>query len=114
MIDTDVLIEYVKGNCELSYAQVFISEITLYEFIRGTKNVEKAKEILEDAFVVVFHDNEIIRKASEIWVSLKKRGMLIDDRDILIASTAIAKGLPLMTGNRRHFERLVDFGLNLK
>ena len=37
LIDTDVLIDYVKGRCELPIA-VYISEITLYEFIRSCKD----------------------------------------------------------------------------
>ncbi len=66
LIDTDILIEYVKGNLELPYTQIFITEITLYEFIRGTKDIEKAKKILEEGFSVIFHDNAIIQKASKI------------------------------------------------
>ena len=113
LIDTDVLIEYVKGNLELPYTQVFITEITLYEFIRGTKDIKRAKKILEESFNVIFHDNTIIQKASEIWASLKKSGQLIDDRDLLIAATSITNDLPLMTRNKKHFERLKAFGLKL-
>ena len=47
-MDTDVLIEHVKGNLELPYPQIFITEVTLYEFIRGTKDIERAKKILEE------------------------------------------------------------------
>ncbi|RLG58511.1 MAG: type II toxin-antitoxin system VapC family toxin [Candidatus Hydrothermarchaeota archaeon] len=113
LIDTDVLIDYVKGKQELPPLQLYLSEITLYEFIRGTKDIAKAKSILEDCFVIIFHDNSIIKKASEIWVSLKNKGEILDDRDIMIASTAIAKKLPLLTRNKKHYNRLEKFGLVL-
>ena len=38
LVDTDVLIDYVKGRCELPIAEVYISEITLYDFIRDCKD----------------------------------------------------------------------------
>gem|GEM_PF-3590547 len=36
LIDTDILIEYIKGRLELPKLPIYISEITLYEYIRGT------------------------------------------------------------------------------
>lgn len=111
LVDTDVLIEYVKGLKELPVSQLFISEITLYEFIRGTREIGEAKKLLEEGFAVIYHNNSIVLKASEIWKYLKRKGMLIDDRDILIGATAISKNLPLLTNNVRHYERLKEFGL---
>jgi len=113
LVDTDVLIDYTKGLIDLPKKRLYISEITLYEFIRGCKDVKEAKSLLESAFVVVFHDNDVILKASEIWIELKKSGKLIDERDLLIASVAIAKGMYLMTRNVKHFKRLERFGLKL-
>ena len=114
MIDTDILIDYVKGRQELPDIRIFISEVTLYEFIRGTKDIPEAKKLIEEGFIIPYHNNQIIRKASEIWVSTKKTGEMIDDRDILIAAVAITKQIPLFTRNVKHYERLNKFGLNLK
>lgn len=111
LVDTDVLIDYTKGLVDLPKKQLYISEITLYEFIRGCKDVREAKALLESVFVVVFHDNDVLIKASEIWKELKKSGKLIEERDILIASVAIAKGFKLLTRNVKHFKRLEEFGL---
>jgi len=60
---------------------------------------------------VIFNDNSIIKKASEIWISLKKSGELIDDRNLLIASVAIDKNLKLLTRNIKHYKKLERFGL---
>ena len=74
---------------------------------------KRQKSLLEEAFVVIFHDNEVLTKAGEIWIELKKSGELIDDRDVLIASVAITKNIPLLTRNVKHFKRLERFGLKL-
>ncbi len=111
LIDTDVLIDYVKGLRDLPSKRLYITEIVMYEFIRGTENVDEAKRILEEGFIVIFHDNEIIAKAAKIWVELRKNGKMLDDRDVLIASSAIVKDLHLLTKNLRHYKRLERFGL---
>jgi len=114
LIDTDVLIEYVKGKIELPEDNVYyISEITLYEFIRGTKDPSEAKKILEEEFIVIWNDNRIIETASVIYRKLRKDGKQLSDADIIIASTAIVNRLKLWTLNKKHFERLKDFGLEI-
>ncbi|MFW5699242.1 MAG: type II toxin-antitoxin system VapC family toxin [Planctomycetota bacterium] len=40
-------------------------------------------------------------------------GQTMPDMDLLIAATAIASGHVLVTGNARHFARLVPYGLRL-
>lgn len=41
----------------------------------------------------------MIEKACEIQVSLKKRGISLEDADILIAATAITRGLILVSND---------------
>ena len=60
---------------------------------------------------MIFNDNSIIKKASEIWISLKNSGELIDDRNLLIASVAIDKNLKLLTRNIKHYKKLERFSL---
>lgn len=111
LVDTDVLIDFVRENTDLPQEPLYITEITLYEFIRGSKNISKAKTLLEEGFSVIFHDNPVIQKASEIWVNIKERGEILDDRDILIGATSAVKKIPLLTRNRKHYERLEEFGV---
>jgi len=114
LIDTDILIDYCKEKTELDPKDLHhISEITVYEFIRGTKDIEGAKKMLEESFVVVWLDNRIVTKASEIWRNLKARGESVDDRDLIIAATAITEGLKLLTRNVGHYGRLCEHGLSL-
>ncbi len=58
-------------------------------------------------------DNDIIIKYVEIYQKLKRKGDILSDSDLLIASTSIAKNLPLLTKNVKHFKRLIKFGLKL-
>ncbi|AET34047.1 type II toxin-antitoxin system VapC family toxin [Pyrobaculum ferrireducens] len=113
LVDTDVVIEYIKGRLELGDGVFYISEITLYELLRGFADVEKSKKLLEDIFVVVWNDNAILQKAAEIYRELKSRGVTISDADIIIAATAIVKNIPLWTRNVKHFAPLKEYGLKL-
>ncbi len=38
--------------------------------------------------------------------TLRKKGSLIGDFDLLIASTALYRQIPLCTNNRKHYERI--------
>ncbi len=114
LIDTDYLIEYVKGRRELPPSPIYyISEVTIYEFIRGTKDVRQAKKMIEEMFSILWVDNEILELSARIWIDLRKRGEILDDRDIVIGSTSIAKEVSLLTLNRKHFEKLKRYGLEL-
>ncbi len=61
LVDTDCLIDYYRGELELNPEDSHhVSEITVYEFIRGTRNAKEAKKILERSFSIVWLDNEIL------------------------------------------------------
>ena len=42
---------------------------------------------------------------------LRRQGQLIPDLDLLIAATALAHDLTLVTRNRRHFSRILSLRL---
>ena len=42
----------------------------------------------------------------ELKASLEKSGKIIDDMDLLIASTALTRNLVLVTNNEKHFNRI--------
>jgi tRNA(fMet)-specific endonuclease VapC len=45
-------------------------------------------------------------RAAEVYRMLESRGERIGQRDALIAGACLVTGLPLLTRNRRHFERV--------
>lgn len=54
---------------------------------------------------VVWLTQQNAEAAADVWQRLPSRQRAqVGDRDILIAGTGIARGWPLLTRNRKHFE----------
>ncbi len=85
--------------------EVFISCITYYEIKRGllsinaSRQLSEFKQFFEKHTILLLDDMEIIEKACEIHVDLKRRGFTIQEQDILIAATAITRGLILVSND---------------
>ncbi len=119
-IDTDVLIDIAKRKLVRYVSKelgIFITFITLYEYLRGLaylgRDIKASKEELESKFSILWPSNEALLKLSEIYQELRRRGKLIPDPDLLIASLCIANNIPLSTYNVKHYSRLTIFGLKL-
>jgi predicted nucleic acid-binding protein len=56
-------------------------------------------------------DVETALHYGEIRSRLRQRGLMIGSPDILIASTAIRHGVPLVTRNHRHFSRVPNLDI---
>ncbi|MEC4817029.1 MAG: PIN domain-containing protein, partial [Scytonema sp. PMC 1069.18] len=76
-----------------------------YESKRGLIYANATRQLFElnevcRKYKVLFLDNiEIIEKACEIHTDLKKKGTPIQEADILIAATAITRGLILVSND---------------
>ncbi|MDZ8104094.1 MAG: type II toxin-antitoxin system VapC family toxin [Nostoc sp. DedQUE12a] len=96
---------------------VFISCITYYEVKRGLLAVNATRQLTEfNQFsriykILLIDDLEIIERACEIHLDLQRRGFTIQEQDILIAATAIARGL-ILVSNDSDFQRVQ--GINLE
>jgi tRNA(fMet)-specific endonuclease VapC len=69
--------------------------------------------LLEESFIVLSLDDDIIEAYCKIYRKLKMEGNLLPNADLVIAATAIAHDLILETNNV-HFKRLGALGLKLK
>ncbi|MEH2358133.1 PIN domain-containing protein [Nostoc sp.] len=84
---------------------VFVSCITYYEVKRGLLAINATRQLAEfNKFcqmykILLIDDIEIIELACEIYVDLQRRGFTIQEQDILIAATAIARGLTLVSND---------------
>jgi predicted nucleic acid-binding protein len=116
MLDASVLIEYFrKGNKDSTlYSQLVrkhncrsISVIAKLEVLYGVRAewVEYWNAVFASMTVIDFTD-EMVAKAHEIILDLKRKNCLIDMEDLMIAATAIVRKSPLATLNRKHFERI--------
>jgi tRNA(fMet)-specific endonuclease VapC len=117
LLDTNICIFFIKGKFELDkkIAEVgeencFISEITIAELkygIENSKTVEAMRKIVEPfinkfAVIPVYNSLDIYAKEK---AKLRKQGLMIDDFDILIGTTAIFNNMIMVTNNVTHLSR---------
>jgi predicted nucleic acid-binding protein len=87
--------------------QFAVSSIIVYELFRGDNQDEDDywKQMFSNMQVLDF-DSNCAEYAARIYQDLKKRGLLIESEDLLIAATAMAHNTKLATGNVKHFARI--------
>jgi len=119
LLDTDQVVAYLKNRPDtiklltsLSGAGLAISLVSygeIYEGIYFGKEREKHEKgflaFLRQADVIPMN-RRIMKRFARIRGELRATGSIIGDADILIAATAIDRNLTLVTGNKRHFERV--------
>lgn len=118
LLDTNTVIDIladpksVPGQrlSELPPSEVAVSAIVIHELYYGAHKSARAREnvaVLDDLqFVTLELDREDAEAAGEIRASLARIGQSIGPYDVLIAGQARARGLILVTHNRREFERV--------
>lgn len=122
LVDTNILSLFFKGSPQVvdkfeaylkAYDTINFSIITYYEVVSGLKHRDAYKQL--DVFLDFAAQNMLLPLtqsvadvAAEIYANLRKRGQPIDDIDLLIAGTAVANGLILVTHNRKHFDRIAQ------
>ena len=119
LLDTDTLIYFLKGIGEVeknlflhSPRDIFVSSLVLYELqvgIAKSNNPQKQEKqlatLLEQIHVIYFTKREA--KASALLrAELEKKGTPIGPIGILIAGTAKAHNLTLVTHNTKEFMRV--------
>jgi predicted nucleic acid-binding protein len=119
-IDTDVLIWYMRGN-EKAYKLVensgsfFISVVTYIELVQGMRNKKELNSLRQalhgwDA-KIIYISEEISTKAM-FFVEQHFLSHSIQLADALIAASAVIYGLPVITGNDKHFKVIGDVEIN--
>lgn len=99
------------------FGVVNISVITYYEVLNGLYFKDAKKQIarFEDfvaANEVLSLTDEIAKKAAKIYADLRASGKTVGHNDILIASTAIVKGMTLVSNNTKHFKHIEELDLD--
>ncbi len=119
ILDTDWIVHWLKGRKEIiDRVEVYrkdglyvsiISVAELYEGIYGSKQPEKDEQILKDflrGVTLIEITEEICKKFGELRNRLRKKGELIGDFDLLIASTALINNLTVLSDNIEHYKRI--------
>jgi len=116
VIDTDVLIWYMKGN-EKAYKAIensknfYISVVTYMELVQGMRNKNELNNLRRALHIwnskILYISEEISVKAM-FFVEQHYLSHSIQLADALIGATAISYGLPILTGNDKHYKILKD------
>jgi tRNA(fMet)-specific endonuclease VapC len=119
LLDSNICIFYIRGKYALNeklksvggFDNCYISEITLAELKYGAEysgrkeeNIQLINELIKEINILPVFDSFDIYAAEK--ARLRRLGTLVDDFDLLIASTAICNNLILVTDNVKHFERI--------
>jgi len=124
LLDTDTLSELSRGNPHVSeraleyladFGRLTITAVTVFERLRGYRvairdgrpfeRQMQAFEALVANCIVLPFDEEAARVAAVIWSAVARRHRQ-QLGDLLIASIAVSRQLPLVTRNKRDFEQL--------
>lgn len=126
LVDTDVIIDFLKNQKpaidlfnKINGESIKISVITFLEIEYGIKksyHPEKKKEefinFMNEFFVeIIFINTSIAEEFVKLKINLEKQKQPLADFDLLIASTAIANNLSLVTRNTKHFKRITGLDL---
>jgi tRNA(fMet)-specific endonuclease VapC len=127
LLDSDRVIDYLLGQSAatallqlLESEGLAISEVTFGEIYDGIFHSKDpvAAEIVFQRFLtrvtVLSLSPAIWKRFAHIRGSLRRRGQLIPDFDILIAATAIHHDLTLVTRNQKHLARIPGLKLDVE
>jgi len=121
VLDTNILIYFFKGIGDVSKhmlaqspSELAIPTVVLFELEVGIakstsprKRKTQLQEITALVNVLPFGITES-KSAAQIRVKLEKQGLPIGPYDVLIAATALANNMILVTHNQKEFGRIKD------
>lgn len=108
LIDTTVLINHLRGDekaTKILKGEVLISVVSIVELIQGAENKQSLKNIWH--FLSPFEIDWGSREINKVAVDLVNKYFLSNNMrflDALVAATAIANKLPLITDNMKHYQ----------
>ena len=117
ILDSDHCVAILRGQLDLrdwtTPSEVLaVTAISVGELMHGAfksaqpdENVARLSVLLA-ALTILPYDEASARQFGRVKAELEREGTVIGDLDLQIAGIALARGIPLMTHNRRHFERI--------
>ncbi|HMJ04446.1 MAG TPA: type II toxin-antitoxin system VapC family toxin [Conexibacter sp.] len=114
VVDTDVLIDYLRGRgpgadllARLGRGGYRVTAVTAFELALGSAHrtdPRPVRALLETSTLPLTPRGGLL--GGEALAALRSEGRGIDVRDALQAGVCLDARLPLVTRNRRHFERV--------
>jgi tRNA(fMet)-specific endonuclease VapC len=116
LVDTSILIDYYRKTDKektvwislvRQHYSFAVSAVTKYEIYTGASPAQLAFwDNVFQALAVMPLDELSVDTAVTLNSALKRKRKQIDLADLFIAATAVAYNLPLVTLNRKHFDRI--------
>lgn len=119
LVDTDVLIWYLKGNDNArqeieALPGFFISVVTYIELVQGMRNKQELvtlRRALRLWNAKILYISEDISAKAMFYVEQYYLSHSMQLADALISATAVVNGLDLLTGNAKHYRVLKDISM---
>jgi predicted nucleic acid-binding protein len=119
LIDTDVLIWYMRGNSnaldELEHHNNFsISVVTYMELVQGMRNKQELtalRKALKSWNCKIIYITEEISSKAMFYVEQHYLSHSMQIADALIGATAVYYGVHLLTGNGKHYKVVKEISL---
>ena len=124
LIDSDIIIYSLKGDPVITenlrnnrMYPMAISVITYGEMVYGARKSQQVERNLATArrvaeiYPLLPVTQSVIETFANIRADLQIVGTPVDDMDLLIAATAMAHNLTLVTNNEKHFLRIPGLSL---
>jgi len=119
LVDTDVLIWYMRGN-KKAFKTIedlngfYISAVTYIELVQGMRNKNELKELRKALRIwraKIMYINEEISTKAMFFVERHYLSHSLQLADALIAASALVSGIPVLTGNDKHYKVIKELEL---
>ena len=119
LIDTDVLIWYMRGNTKVldeleKHKNFSISVVTYMELVQGMRNNKELtalRKALKSWNCNIIYISEEISSRAMFYVEQHYLSHSMQIADALIGATAASYGMPLLTGNDKHYKVVKEIAL---
>ena len=129
LLDTDIFSEVLKrrdpfvaetaNRYLLHHQQLSLTTVTILEMVSGLHRMERidridqlANQLSGHEILTLNDDNAFL--AGRIYAALEQAVQRIGVVDTVNAAIAIGCGLQLVTGNTKHYQRVIDLGYPLE
>ena len=121
LVDTDVLIWYLRGNAEAyklihSLPHICISSVTYMELVQGMRNKDELRTLqktLRQWNVKTIYINEEISAKALFFVEEYFLSLSMQLADALIGATATMYGMTLITANDKHYKIIKELEMQI-
>ena len=121
ILDADVIISGERGTFDLEQwltsrknEQFEVAAITIAELWHGVERAGSAQRVRREQYLQEFVSGLSIAPYTEqtayihahLWAGLEASGKMIGPHDLIVAATALERGNPIITFNRKHFAQV--------